>query len=293
MPQGKLVIGTANFGARYGFSSKTSLLNNQDIESVLDFARRNSIKELDTAFVYEGALSSLKEHNLGEFKINSKVKILPNLEQNIKAQIKREVFFTLEQFSKKEINILHIHNPEILLTTAKDSIIECLSELKSQGYIKKIGVSIYSPKILDSLLVGFSPDVIQAPFNIFDQRIVNTGWAATLLQKKIEIHVRSIFLQGVLLKSEEELPNFFKNWNYVFSRWWSFLEQSSFSPLEVTMAQIKEQCWVSKIVVGVDSLMQLEEIAYASKKVQDLSLETPAFEIKDERLLDPSKWSSL
>ena len=91
--------------------------------------------------------------------------------------------------------------------------------MKKNGVISKIGISIYSPSQLDLILPKFSIDIVQAPFNIVDRRILNSGWLEKLSKKNIETHIRSVFLQGLLLMQYEKIPNQFSHWNRVWLKW--------------------------------------------------------------------------
>ena len=92
---------------------------------------------------------------------------------------------------QKKIYGLLIHNPDVLLGKSGNEIYDQLMILKKQGKISKIGISIYSPNILEELLNKFNLDIVQSPLNIFDQRLITSGWAKILSQMKIEIQVRS------------------------------------------------------------------------------------------------------
>ena len=81
----------------------------------------------------------------------------------------------------------------------------CLNDLKKDGLVKKIGVSIYSPKELENITKYINLDIVQTPFNLID-RIQDTGWLLSLNKMGVEIHVRSIFLQGLLLMKEQNIP---------------------------------------------------------------------------------------
>ena len=44
--------------------------------------------------------------------------------------------------------------------------------------------------------------MIQCPFNVFDQRLISSGAYKRMKARGIKVHVRSIFLQGLLLKEK-------------------------------------------------------------------------------------------
>ena len=95
------------------------------------------------------------------------------------------------------------------------AIVKELLALKERNIISKIGISIYSPEILEAILKLCSVDIVQAPFNIFDQQMLLSGWSDKLKESDVEIHTRSVFLQGLLLMQKPSLPKYFtNNWEY-------------------------------------------------------------------------------
>ena len=84
-----------------------------------------------------------------------------------------------------------------------------INKLQSKGFLEKIGASIYSNNEIKYLLKNYKMSIIQLPSNIFDRRLKNLGWEKILKKNKIEIHVRSIFLQGLFL-NKKKLNNFKK-----------------------------------------------------------------------------------
>ena len=92
-----------------------------------------------------------------------------------------------------------------------------------QDIVSKVGISIYSPEILEAVSKIFCMDIVQAPFNIFDQQILSSGWSDKLKQNGVEIHTRSVFLQGLLLMKRSSLPDYFiKHWPAHFDTWYKF-----------------------------------------------------------------------
>ena len=78
-------------------------------------------------------------------------------------------------------------------------------KIKKIGLVKKIGFSVYKSLDLKKFIKLYNFDIIQFPFNVFDQRILQKKIQYMLKSKKIELHIRSIFLQGLLLLSSKEI----------------------------------------------------------------------------------------
>ena len=124
--------------------------------------------------------------------------------------------------------------------TEGEKIYKILLNLKDEGLISNIGISIYSPKILEDLVPIYSLDIVQAPFNIIDKRIINSGWADKLNNMKIKIHVRSIFLQGLLLMPKEKIPFKFKKWIGLFEDLESWSEKHKIDKKEICLSFVKK-----------------------------------------------------
>ena len=63
---------------------------------------------------------------------------------------------------------------------------------------------------------NYNIDLIQIPLNLFDRRFEKQGYLEKFKKKHIEIHTRSIFLQGLLL--ENKVPKNFKPWTRNFKQ---------------------------------------------------------------------------
>ena len=74
-------------------------------------------------------------------------------------------------------------------------------------FYKKIGVSVYSVDYLKKIILsGIKINVVQIPINIFNQTFDNK-LLSDIKKRNIEIHARSIFLQGLTLKNSKNIKN--------------------------------------------------------------------------------------
>ena len=151
--------------------------------------------------------------------------------------------------------------------------------------INKIGFSTYTPEQVDFLLENFDFDLIQLPFNVFDNRLVEGKQIKKLKDKGIEIHARSVFLQGVLLNFNN-LPEYFSAWTRQFKDYQEIVKKSELSLLEYALNFVLNTPEIDKVLVGVGSQQQLGEIIDATNKYNNLT----SYTINDLELLNPSLW---
>ena len=192
---------------------------------------------------------------------------------------------SLTFLNKSSVNGLLIHNINEIEHKNFNTLFKELTELKRQGLVNKIGFSIYTPEQVDFLLKNFDFDLIQVPFNIFDNRLIQGGQLQALNNKGIEVHARSVFLQGVLLDFNN-LSNYFSPWKKEFSIYQETVKDNGLSLLECALNFVLNIREIDKVLVGVNSERQLKEIIQAVKRRSNLS----AYPINDINLLNPSLW---
>ena len=137
----------------------------------------------------------------------------------------------------------------------------------------------------------FRFDLIQAPLNIFDQRLINSGWLKKLKNMKIEVHARSIFLQGVLLLKHNQLPKKLKKFSKYWKLWETWLKKNKLSPIHACLLFVARQDKLDGIIVGCDSKAHLTEILKFKKMKIKNNFLTFKMKIKNKELIDPRKWS--
>lgn len=286
----KLAIGTAQFGFDYGVSNQSGQVSQNDVERILKAAHSAGIEALDTASDYGNSELSLGLAGVNSFQVVTKFGAMP---KNI-TDAKRWVFEKIESsISRVKVGGLHgclMHYPSDLLGPHGDNIYAALLESKAQGLIKNIGISIYSPVVLDQLSHRFEFDIIQAPMNIFDRRLDSSGWLSRLKELNTQIHIRSVFLQGLLLMDADSRPEYFSHWAPLFDKYDSWLACSPYSAIESCIGFIQQFKSVDKIIVGIASLSQLEGIikAYSNNAL----LRVPSDLCSDDsELINPAKWS--
>ncbi len=142
-----------------------------------------------------------------------------------------------------------------------------IDELKRKNLINRFGISIYSPLELKRIIRNIKPDVLQIPFNIFDKRFLEKKILSLIKKKKILLHSRSIFLQGLLLEDDISQFNFKKQHIKIFKEYINNLRKKRLSNVEGCINFIRLNSKIfEKIIIGFDDEKQLNEIIRCFKK---------------------------
>ena len=284
MQTSKIVLGTAQFGMPYGINKKE--VNLDDIGQILNYAKKNKINYLDTAPTYKNALKKLSTFSLKEWNIISKISSKPKNVKDIKSWINKIFFHTLNTLKIDKIDTILIHDENnVCHKKTGDEFYKSLNDLKNQGLIRNIGCSIYTPKKLIKILGRYEFDIIQSTYNIFDKRILLPEVTKILHKKKIKLHLRSIFLQGLLLEKQNIPKKFVKNKILKkFNTWLKETKSENISTCLGCISQIK----FDKLIVGIDNISQLKGII---KNVRNPSKIIPSFNVNENNIIiDPRKW---
>jgi len=277
----KLALGTVQFGLDYGVTNNSGKVQIKEVRSILEFAKNNDINVLDTAARYGNSEEVLGSADVGDFQVITKT---ISLRSGVDEVIKR-FQQSLTYLNKLSVNGLLIHNINEIEHKSFDTLFNQLNELKNKGLIKKIGFSAYTPEQVDFLLKNFDFDLIQVPFNVFDNRLIQGGQLKELKNKGIEVHARSVFLQGLLLDFKN-LPGYFSTWKKEFNDYQEVVKCSGLSLIEYALNFAISIQEIDKILVGVNSKKQLTEIVQVANEQSNLD----AHPINDLDLLNPGLW---
>ena len=107
----------------------------------------------------------------------------------------------------------------------------------------------------------------------------------------IEIHTRSAFLQGLLLMPRGSIPEKFSPWSGLWTKWHDWLGRHDVSAVQACLAFPFSFPEIDRVVVGADSVIQLQQMIHALSKPPKVDL--PDLQCKDEKLINPAHWPSL
>jgi len=285
----RLALGTAQFGMAYGIANSSGQVSRNGVQEILALAEVNRINTIDTAIAYGESESALGAAGVRGFRVITKLPHIPDGTADINDWIRGEVADSLQRLRVNSLYGLLLHRSRPWLDEGVNAV---LGQLKKEGVVKKIGVSIYSPDELAPLFSLASIDLVQAPFNLVDRRLSTTGWLARLHDNGVEIHARSAFLQGLLLMSQNAIPERFTPWGELWQKWHEWLASMDMTAIQACLGYVLSFPEIDKVVVGVDSLDQLRQLIDAAK-MPNSQHAFPEISSADEKLINPSHWTSL
>lgn len=284
----KIGLGSVQFGLPYGINNSSGQVMPNQVAHILSYGDSIGIEVIDTASAYgrsEEVLGNILARQSHSFKIISK--IAPNT-SNIRSALQA----SLQKLQIPRLYGFMFHRIEDVQTNP--SLEGELRVLKKEGHVEKIGFSLYYPDDIKYLLDhNISFDLIQVPYSVLDRRFET--WFPQLRALGVEVHIRSVFLQGLFFRGEEHLPSLFDTIRPILQR---IRQNCQTYQVPLTQALLFFALMnkdIDRVIVGVDSLDNLKENTHFLKlnQVPSVSLINQIFEgiaCEDEQILLPFNW---
>ena len=285
----KLALGTAQFGLTYGVANQKGKIEFSDVNKILKLAKNSNIDLIDTAISYGDSEKVIGDLGIIDFKLVSKLPPLPKDCSDVNSWVDKQVQSSLTRLGISSLYGLLVHRSENLLGNSGKKLINALNSIKLNGLVKKIGISIYDPSECEQVMKFTRIDIVQAPLNIVDRRLVVSGLLTKLHSEEIEIHTRSAFLQGLLLIPSNKIPKSFNKWFKVWEKWSLELKKNNLSAAEVCLLYPLSLPEIDRVIVGVDNVNQLNEIIKISKSQQS-KIDWSFMISNDQMLINPTNW---
>lgn len=291
MNSSRLVLGTVQMGLDYGVANQRGRVPPDEARAILQIGRANGIDWLDTAAAYGESEATLGQLGMKDWKVVTKLRAAPADCIDVEAWVREEVAASLRRLGVESVDGLLAHRPDQFLGRMGESIYASLKRLQEEGKVHRIGVSIYEPDDLEPLVSHFDFEMVQAPFNLLDRRMVNSGWLDRCRARGMLVHVRSIFLQGALLLKSADRRKRFSRWVSLWDRYEDWLRTSELTPVEACLRFALLDNRIDGAVVGVDSPSQMQELIEVANNC--FSIQPPDFSTTDLDLINPARWNKL
>ena len=281
----KLALGTVQFGIAYGINNSVGLPSKIEVEKILNLAHKNGIDLLDTARVYGKSEESIGNFKDFDFKVVSKFSKAGDCEGLIS-----QLNDSLINLKLANVYGYLAHNADEL--TENPDLWDGLLKAKAANLVKKIGFSLYSTSQLEKLLeMEFIPDLLQLPYNLLDRKF--ESYFARLKEYGSEIHVRSVFLQGLYLMDIKKLPLKLIPIKDELEQLHSCCRDFDIPMAALALNFVTQNTYVDKVIIGVDSRDQLQQNLIFSNS---FNIPPEVFDIiskinvKEKELLNPANW---
>lgn len=290
----RIALGTVQFGLPYGVANTQGQVSYDQAEAMLRAMRTAGIDTIDTAIAYGEAETVLGRIGVSGFRLVSKVPVLREPAIAVDDWVMAQVEASLERLRVPRLGGLMLHAPDDLLGPHGSDLARGLLRVRNEGLAERIGLSVYSPEQLAALVDRLPLEIIQIPLNVFDRRFVETGWLDRLVSDDVEVHARSVFLQGLLLMPSDRVPSKFAPFRTLIDGWHAWLSgdaAAGMSTVQACLAHVASYAGISRLVVGADSLAQFQEIieaAFTAPLRAPESLASPA-----TPLINPSQWNTI
>lgn len=287
----KLALGTVQFGLDYGVANAFGRVTTHEASAILQRAQACGMDTLDTAIAYGNSEAVLGQLGVRHWKTITKLPAAPDDCKEVAQWVHDQIQQSMTRLRVTQLHGVLLHRPGQLLESMGPALYAALESVKAQGLTRKIGVSVYVPAELDALFDAYALDLVQAPLNILDRALVESGWASRLHDAGVEVHTRSAFLQGLTLMPPSQRPAKFNRWADVWNVWDRWLAREGLTPVQACLRYVTNFSEVDRVVVGVNTVSQLHEIVEAAEgRLANL----PEFNtLQDARLINPASWGQL
>lgn len=270
----KIGIGTVQFGLQYGIKNVYGQTSKEEVKKILKIASEKGITIIDTAHAYGISESVLGEQNLSQFDIVSK------FTANTSDSLNEQLHDSLKRLNKTSIYAYLSHSVENLIKNP--CLIHTLNKLKEKSIVTKIGCSFNHSREIEMIQrIGFKPDLIQIPFNIFDNRFKE--YAIQAKEWNCEVHSRSSFLQGLFFCNTQQLHPFFTPLIKDIDK----LQMFGDNLVNMLLSYCANQPFIDVVIIGVDNSIQFEQ--NINVLCTPIVYDFINFQF-DEPLITPSEW---
>lgn len=295
----RISLGTVQLGMPYGVANSSGQPSEEEAEKILTRVYEAGVRYLDTAQAYgqsEELIGKLAKKNSFDFKLTTKLP--PSLSTESEAHFLQSISEAFE----KSLERLYPLVPQAILFHRANHLevhrgtgVHYARELADKYGIQSVGVSITSPS---ELLLAVSDELIsqiQLPYNILDHRWTDSLNLLREFNIRGRIQTRSCFLQGILLLSENRIPEWLPD-RELFVEYLRQICPPEVARLQYLLSFVESVDWIDEVVIGAETDLQILEILKAQETANLLDAETlkrinlsrPKF---SEALLNPADWN--
>jgi aryl-alcohol dehydrogenase-like predicted oxidoreductase len=265
----ELVLGSVQLGIAYGAANRTGKPDRDVALRLVRRAANAGVAVFDTARAYGEAEERLGAALAGRRAVRTITKLAPLDDlapeaspESVCSAVDRSLAESRAALRVDRLDCLLLHRASHI-TDYGGAIWRRLQEHLADGALRALGVSVQSPAETYAALCQASVTHIQLPFNILDWRWRKAGIIAALQARpSVTVHIRSIFLQGILAASDPAVwPRISGVAPAAIIAWLTKTAQAYGREgiADLALGYARGQDWVDGVVVGQETEAQLEE----------------------------------
>lgn len=298
-----VVLGTVQLGLEYGLANRTGKPAASQAIAIVETAWEEGVRCFDTAQAY-GESEKVLGVAFKELKIAEAAKVVSKLSPSSYPQPGIELFSSvqssLENLGVPRLEGLLVHNSTGLRFWS-DGLGASLMEIQRSGLTKHIGASVYGVEEGIFCLDISDTSLLQLPFNVFDQDAHQKGFFAAARQRECLLHVRSIFLQGLLLMEPADFPHYLKKAVPWATRFAGLCREVGLAKKMVALAYAHWRAKPFPLVVGAETPAQILEncrnmkavLSFSEGDLEQLARQVDnALWVQDKSIVNPSHWGA-
>lgn len=276
----KIILGTANFGQQYGLDRGFSGISREKAQQIMCSALESGVNRIDTAQSYGKAMDICFSHsNANRFRVSGKIKFGKSLDRLANVCFEKKVCF--------DSMMVHLDPRELPCT---DDLLSYLNKMEKYSCFGKTGLSIYNESDVDTKILK-AIKTLQIPYSIFDRRFKDSGYIDAAKAEGVEIHARSIFLQGLILLDVKELSQYFHRFRPSFKLFEEFCLKANVTKHQAALNFVLAEEKIDGLVVGFDSEKQLAATIAQETQLTDREMSNvPNFTKNELPLILPYLW---
>lgn len=291
----RLVLGTAQLGMKYGIANKTGQPDFEKAKFIIQEAWESGVRQFDTAQTY-GVSEEILGRILTEMGVTKEAQIISKLDPAID-HLNKDAMFQAMKRSLRHFNVMGLHcimlHKEDHLDLLEKGLGDILLSFVKLGFVKYVGVSVYSPRRAIQALSNDVFNAVQLPSNILDRRFADAGVFECAKEHGKKVYIRSIFLQGLLLIDPEDIPEKMSFVKPVLTKAIKMFRDYGVTPQQATLGYMRIKYPNAYIIFGADTFEQVRDnsIAWnADLSPSFIKLIDDAFSCVDEAIINPMRW---
>ena len=252
----RLILGTANFGSHYGLTK--SQIEIFELDLIMSEVIQNSCVLIETSPSYRNSEEIIGRY-IREIDFDRLIDKVPPNKYSTKKEIINSVQDSLSRLNQTKATVVMLHGLGHSFSKQARELERACEELLSLKLTSHVGLSCYTEEeILFAKKTLPILTTFQIPENLADGRTKNSRILRSMKDGGDTFQVRSIFLQSLLTRDINEIPDNLKDLLPVRHYMKIEAERLNITEQELCIEYVKQIPWMNDIVIGVETHAQLE-----------------------------------